>query len=132
MAALLSAEDSKFVLQAHDVDIADIEKIGRAKVRREVLFLDLETNHLRILVAAGYVVHGNSQALALRVGRGDSGQQVGRERRNTALSRQMVTDKCNPADLRVAVHEVTPFAARRTFAVVHLLGYVAIPFRAAS
>ena len=51
------AENAELVLQADDVHVADVEEIGGAQIGRQVLLLNLEANHFRILVATFLVVH---------------------------------------------------------------------------
>ena len=46
------AENAELVLQADDVHVADVEEIRGAQIGRQVLLLNLEANHFRILVAA--------------------------------------------------------------------------------
>jgi hypothetical protein len=67
VAANRATEYAELMLQAYDVYIADIEKIGSSQVRRQVLFFDFEANYLGIIVPALYVVDGNAKALALRI-----------------------------------------------------------------
>ena len=45
------AENAELVLQADDVHIADVEEVGGAQIGRQVLLLNLEADHFRILVA---------------------------------------------------------------------------------
>ena len=66
VAAGRPAEDPELVLHADDVHVADVEEVRRALVGRQVLLLDLEANHVRILVAALDVVDRHGEALALR------------------------------------------------------------------
>ena len=61
------AENAELVLQADDVHVADVEEVRGAQIGRQVLLLNLETNHFRVLVAARNVVDRYGQALALRV-----------------------------------------------------------------
>ncbi len=67
VAADRASENAELMLQANDVHIADVEKISRPQVRRQVLFFDLEANHFWIVVPALYVVDRNAKALALRI-----------------------------------------------------------------
>ena len=102
------AENAELVLQADDVHVADVEEVRGAQIGRQVLLLNLEADHFRVLVAARNVVDRHGQALALGMRAGDGGQQVGRERGNAALARQVVADKSDLADFRSAVHEGIP------------------------
>ena len=46
------AENAELVLQADDVHVADVEEVRGAQIGRQVLLLNLEANHFRVLVAA--------------------------------------------------------------------------------
>ena len=102
------AENAELVLQADDVHVADVEEVRGAQIGRQVLLLNLEANHFRVLVAAWNVVDRNGEALALGMRAGDGGQQVGRERSDAALARQVVADKRDLANFRSAFHEDIP------------------------
>src|SRR5208337_1897801 len=80
------AENAELVLQADDVHVADVQEVSGTQIRRQVLLLNLEANHLRVLVASRNVVDRYGQALALGVRALDGGQQVGSERSNAALA----------------------------------------------
>ena len=109
VAAGRPAENPELVLQADDVHVADVEEVRGAQIGRQVLLLNLETNHLRILVAALNVIDRYGRSTGSADARtGDGGQQVGRERGDAALARQVVADKSNFADFRSAVHEGIP------------------------
>ena len=47
-------------------DVADVEEIRRPLIGRQVLLLDFEANHVRILVAALEVVDRHRKALGFR------------------------------------------------------------------
>src|SRR5579864_4286903 len=91
-------ENAEFVLQADDVNVADVEEVRGAQIGRQVLLLNLEPNHLRVLVATRYVVDRHCQALALRMRALHGGKQVGCERCDAALARQMIADESNLLD----------------------------------
>ena len=46
------AENAELVLQADDIHVADVEEVRGAQIGRQVLLLNLEANHFRVLVAA--------------------------------------------------------------------------------
>ena len=98
MTADRPSEDAELVLQTHDVHVADIEEVRGAQIGRQILLLDLEANHFRVLVATLDIVHRNGKALALRMRACDGCQQVGRERGNATLTRQVVANKRDLAD----------------------------------
>src|SRR4051794_21096735 len=98
MAAHRPTEDSEFVLQADDIDVADVQEVRRAYVRREILILDFEPDHFRVVITAFDVVDRHAQALALWMGRSYGTKQVRSERGDAALARQMVAHKRDLAD----------------------------------
>ena len=100
-----SAEDSEFVLEADDIDVADVEEIRGPQIRKNILFFHFEANHVRVLVAALNIVDRNREALALRVRVCYGCEQVGRKRSDAALTWQVVTDKSNFANRRRFAHE---------------------------
>ena len=94
-----AAEYAELMLQAHDIHIADVEKIRSPQVRRQILFFDFEANYFRIVVPVLYVVDRNAEALALRIRALYGRQQIGGEGGDAALARQMVAYERNLADL---------------------------------
>src|SRR5260370_16197787 len=104
------AEDTELVLQADDVHVADVEEVRCAQIRRQVLLFNLEATHFRVVVAAVNIVDRHRETLALGMRAGDGGKQVGRERSDAALTRQVVTGKSNLADFRVFFHRAFPLA----------------------
>jgi hypothetical protein len=58
----------EFVLQAHDIHVADVEEVCRAHIGSQVLFLNFKTDRFRVIVAAFDVIHRDAEALALRIG----------------------------------------------------------------
>ena len=113
MAAGRPAENAELVLQADDVHVADVEEVRGAQIGRQVLLLNLEANHFRVFVATLNVIDRHGEALALGM-RGCHGRkQVGRERRNAALARQVVADKSDLANFGNFCHEQSSFLATR-------------------
>ena len=53
MAAARASKDSEFVLQAEDIDVNQIQKIGRPPVRGDILFGNFETHFGRIMHIPG-------------------------------------------------------------------------------
>ena len=104
MTAGRPAENAELVLQADDVHVADVEEVRGAQIGRQVLLLNLEANHFRVLVATWNVVDRHGEALALGMRAGDGGKQVGRERGDAALARQVVADESDLADFRNVFH----------------------------
>ena len=71
------SENAELVLQTDNVHVADVEEIRGAQIGRQVLFLNLKANHLRVVVAALDVVHRHRETLALGI-RGLRRRQAGR------------------------------------------------------
>jgi hypothetical protein len=59
MSARLAPEDAELVLQARDLKLARVEKVGGALVGGRLVIGDLETDDGRILVRAALIVHGH-------------------------------------------------------------------------
>src|ERR1039457_953029 len=97
--------NAELVLQADDVDVANVEEVGGAQVGRQVLLLNLKANHLGVLVATRNIVDRHGEALALGMRAGNGGQQVGRERSDAAFARQVVADESDFMDFRNGFHE---------------------------
>src|ERR1051325_6778710 len=110
MAACWAAKDSEFVLQAHNIDIADIEEVRGAQIGRKILFFNLEANDIRVIIALFDVVHRDRKALAGRVFVSHRGKQVGSKCCDAALTRQIVPDESNPSDFRTFDHDILPYA----------------------
>ena len=91
MAAGRSAEDTELMLHGNSVYVTRIQKVGGAPVRPRILLLNLVMHDLWVLIATVDIIDRHRKATALRVPCGHSPQQVGSERRNTALARQVVT-----------------------------------------
>src|ERR1039458_2162952 len=93
MAAGRAAENSELVLQRDNVHIAGVEEGGGLPVRFQILPVNLEASHLRILIAPLDVSDGHREAAALGMPRCHSLQEVGGERRNAAFARQVIAEK---------------------------------------
>ena len=90
-----TSKNSIFVLQAHQIDIAEIQKVGGLAVGSQIVLGQLEPHSGGIAVALFSIVHGESQQLGRAVFRVNGVAQVRRERRNSALSREIVADDCD-------------------------------------
>ena len=116
------AENAELVLQTDDIHVADVEEVCGTHIGRQILLFNFEANHLRVFVATWNVVDRHGQALVLGVRAGDGSKQVGRERSDAALARQMVANESDLADFRVAFHEGIPLPpGRRRAAAVNLI-----------
>lgn len=94
----LSTEDSVLVLDRDDVDRVDVQEVRGAAVRRDLALGDLEPNARRVCVAPTGIVHREDEALDLRVRAGDGAAQIRRERRNSALTRQVIAEHRDLSD----------------------------------
>ena len=102
MTARTPSEDPIFVLKADDVGIREVQEIGRAAIAVTVLLVDLEPNFGRVVVPFGTIVHRHDEAFRLVELAGHRVIHVVRECGDAALARQVVTDKCNLLDFRIA------------------------------
>src|ERR1039458_1975437 len=102
------AVNAELVLQADDVDVADVEEVRGTQIGRQVLLLNLEANYFRVLVATLNVVDRHCEALVLGMRACDGSKQVRRERSNAALAWRVVANKSNLADFRSFFHEAFP------------------------
>ncbi len=98
MTARTPTEDAIFVLQAYEVDVIDIQKVGGAAIRVDVLLCQFKSNAGRIGVAGLDVVDGQGNARCVTVFGRDGFAQVGGERGDATLARQVVADEPNAVD----------------------------------
>ena len=100
MSAGRAAIDTKLMLQANDIDAADIEKVRSPQVGREIFLVDLEAYEAgRIFVAFFNVIDRYTKAMCLGIRRGDGGENVSGECGNAALARKMIADEGDFMDL---------------------------------
>ena len=100
VAAGLPAEDAVLELQAHQIDVVDVQEVGGAPVGVDVLLGQLEANAGRIVVAGLGVVDGQGDARRFGICRGDRLAEIRGERRDAALPRHVVADKGDAPDRR--------------------------------
>ncbi len=62
VAARSPAEDAVFELQADHIDVVDVQEVGGAEIRIDVLFDELEAHAGRIVVALFRIVDGQRDA----------------------------------------------------------------------
>jgi hypothetical protein len=74
------------MLQAHDVDIVDVEKIGRAAIRVDVFLSQLKPNAGRIVVTTSVSLTGMAMHAVFSVYSSDRLTQICRECGNAALT----------------------------------------------
>ena len=65
MVASRPAIDAKLVLEADDIGVGEIQKIGSAAIAAQILFCNLKTNFRWIGVAFGNVVYRNDEAFVV-------------------------------------------------------------------
>jgi hypothetical protein len=99
------------VLDTYRIDVGDVKKVSRPEIRRQVLFCDFETHLGGVIVPGGKIVHWNYQALQMGKCRSYGASQVVRECGNAALSRQIITEKGNLADLKRLFQELQSSSA---------------------
>ena len=95
------------VLQADDVGVGEVEEIGRAQVRVELLLLDLEPDLGRVFVTLGESLTGTTKQSGPGILGGDRRAQVVGEGRDAALPRQVIADERDLLDLAVPFHRVS-------------------------
>ena len=105
VAAGRPAEDSVFVLEADDIGVGEIEEIGRAQVRVDLLLFDFEPHLRRVVVSRRDVVDRNDEAVRPGILGRDRGAKVVSERRDAAFPRQIVADECDFLNLTVPFHD---------------------------
>src|SRR3990167_6847553 len=101
MTARPPTEDAIFVLQAHEIYVVGMQEVGSAEIRVNILLRQFKSNPCRIGVAGLDVVDGQGNARCSAVFGGDGLTQVGGERGDAALARQVVADKPNAVDRRI-------------------------------
>ena len=109
MAAGGPAVNPKLVLNADDVHVADVDEVRRALVGREILLFYFETHDAGILVALLNIINRHRKALALGVLRRHRGEQVGRERGDATLARQIVAEEGDLSNFRFRFHRYDPY-----------------------
>ena len=58
-----TAEDAKFMLDAQDIHVRDVQKIRGPQIRGQVLLHDFKSDFRRIIVAVVNVIHWHHGAL---------------------------------------------------------------------
>jgi hypothetical protein len=98
MAASRAAEDSELVLDGDNIHVAGVEEVGSAPARIQILLLNLEANHVRILIAPVDVIDRHRETPALGMLHCYSPKQVGCKRGDAAFARQVVPEKRDGSD----------------------------------
>jgi len=92
------AKNAIFVLQADEVYIVDIQEVCGAAVGVNILLGQFKTNASRVGVAGLDVVDGQGNTGRALVFGGYGLTQIGSERGDPALTRQVVADEPNTLD----------------------------------
>src|SRR5258708_4465452 len=100
MAAGPATKDSIFVLQAHDIDIAEIQKVRSPPVRSQVTFGQLESYARWVAISCFCIVDRQRQQIYRTVFRTKSPTQVGCERSDSTLSWKIVPNDGDSARKR--------------------------------
>jgi len=93
MAAGPAPENAVFMLQADQIDIIDIQKVGGPTIGFDILLCEFEANATGILVPIGRVIDRQSDAGRLLLIGGDGLAQIGGKGRDSASARQIVADE---------------------------------------
>ena len=90
------AENPILVLQAHHVDIVEVQELRRVPIRCQVILRQRPAHARGIVIPFGCVVHRKRQQSRRTVLSGDRSAQVRRKRRDPTLPRKIVPDHRNP------------------------------------
>src|SRR5437867_9826710 len=103
MTARAPTEDAIFVLQADEIYIVGVQEVGGAEIRVNILLRQFKSNARRIRVAGLDVVDRQGNTRCVSVFGSDCLTQVGGERGDAALARQIVAYEPNTADCRSCI-----------------------------
>ena len=106
MAAARAAKDSEFVLQAEDIHINKIQKIGRPTVGRDILFGNFETHFGRIVVSLRAIGHGDNRTVQAGVLRGGCFAQVRCESGDSTLPGDVIRQKGDLLNVAWQIHRL--------------------------
>ena len=95
VSAGLAAKNPVLVLQANDVEMPLVQKLGGLDVLRDRFVVDLEAHGRRIVVAVAGVRHRDDASLQLRANGRDRLMKVMGEGRDSAAAGQMIADEGN-------------------------------------
>src|SRR5271165_621132 len=97
MASGWTAEDSIFVLQAHHVDVVEVQKLSRFLIRLHLVLGERPPHPGGIVVSFFGVIHRERQQSSRPVLCGNGAAQVGGEGSDSTMSRKVVPDHGDPA-----------------------------------
>ena len=92
MASGWTAEDSILVLQAHHVDIVEVQKFGGFLIRSQIVLSKRPSHPRGIVVTFFGVIDRECQQSSIPVLRGDCAAQVGGECGDSTLPRKIISD----------------------------------------
>ena len=92
MASGRAAEDSILVLQAHHVDIVEVQELSRFLIRGHVVLGERPSHSRGIVISLFGVVHWQRQQASCAILRGDGLAQVSGEGSDSTMSRKIVPD----------------------------------------
>ena len=96
ISAGLPTKDSIFVLEANDVKLRIVQKIGRLNIFADGSVIDLKPHGNWIVIDAPGICHRNHACLQIEAIERNRPMKVMGESRNSTATRQMITDECNP------------------------------------
>jgi len=105
-AAGRTTEDAILMLQTNDVSVAEVQVIGRAPVRIEVVFSELKAHLAGIFVALRQIVDRGDEAFRFGKLLGHGLAQIIGESRNTAFPREVIANKGDFLDIGNGRHEL--------------------------
>jgi hypothetical protein len=100
----LPSKNPILVLQAHQIDVAGVNKVCGGSIGRRVALGYLESHPRRVAVPRLRVIHGHHKHFGGSITESDSITQICREGRDSTLSRKMVPNNRYPQWKRPAVH----------------------------
>ncbi len=106
MSAGRSAENAELMLKANHIDIADAQEIRRPVVGTQVLLLEFKAILFGIVAAAFNIVNRHGKSFHHGRLSGYGGADVCCNRRNPALARQIIPDKCKFSNFRTRIQLV--------------------------
>src|SRR5579859_413024 len=95
VASRRTAEDSIFVLQAHHVDVIEVQEFSRILIGLHVVLGERPSHSLGIVISLFGVVYWQRQQSSGSVLRGYGRAQVGGKRGNSTLPRKVIPDHCD-------------------------------------
>src|ERR1700722_698857 len=108
MGARFTTENSEFVRQTNRVEAAGVQEIGGARIRVNIVGLDLQSNRRRIIVNLAMIGHGYDAGLERGVRSRDGLLKVGCESSDPAAAGERIADEGDTADRR---HDRTSISA---------------------